>query len=151
MPVELTTNQVALLRLERRLKEAGATGLNRELRAALRLAAEPIAEAVRAAALAIPASGDKSTGLRQGLADAVKITVKGGRTAPGVRVSVRHSLAKASQSSGWRHPVYGNRKVWVSEVLDPGWFVRAWRGKRPQAIAKIHAAVDLTARQIVRG
>jgi len=106
-----------------------------QFRRELRAAAAPMVPAARAAALAIPAKGPKSTGLRKALAKSVKLSV---RTAgPLAGVAVMADGRKMPSGEGrlpaymegelrWRHPVYGNRNAWVTQPPRP-WFYRAVR------------------------
>ena len=36
---------------------------------------------------------------------------------------------RTNRSSGWRHPVYGNREVWVQQTGKVKWFDRAFEGQ----------------------
>jgi hypothetical protein len=115
-----------------------------ELRKGVKAAAEPIAAAVRSAASwssripgAIrvkPSFGARSTG--------VTITVDSGR-APEARV-----LEHGGRSGTFRHPVYGNREVWVSQKAQPFFFTTVSSSSAvDQAERSILAAMDAVARK----
>lgn len=99
-------------------------GANRGFSQALRKALKPIMADVRAQALALPARGRKSTGLRRSLARNVQGEVNGThvRIAAGSRPG-EEALPRGMDSgaAGWRHPVYGNRDVWVHQ-RGGSWF-----------------------------
>lgn len=68
-----------------------------------------------------------TTGLRQRVAAGVFVRVN-----PGIGVRVMTSMPQNDEAiiprgldrtSGWRHPVFGNREVWVRQFASkPGWF-----------------------------
>lgn len=37
---------------------------------------------------------------------------------------------RTNRASGWRHPVYGNREVWVQQTGKVKWFDRAFEGQQ---------------------
>jgi hypothetical protein len=85
----------------------------------LRSALGPAIAKVRRQALAIPAHGAKHTGLRARLAAGVVGDVVG-QTAHISATAVdptEQGLPRGMDSglAGWRHPVYGNRDVWVHQ------------------------------------
>jgi hypothetical protein len=115
-----------------------------ELRKGVKAAAEPIASAVRSAASwssripgavrVKPSFGARSTG--------VTITVDGGR-APEARV-----LEHGGRGGNFRHPVYGNREVWVSQRAQPFFFTTVSSGSAVDSAEKaILAAMDAIARK----
>lgn len=105
--------------LEREEKSA-----SRKLTNALEEAAGPIIAKVQGEALALPARGKKHTGLRARVAAGVR--VQPGRQ--GVRIVATAPLGERglprgldNGPRGWRHPVYGNRDVWVQQ-RGGSWF-----------------------------
>lgn len=94
------------------------------LAVALRDAMEPVIARVRGEALALPSHGLKHTGLRARLAAGVRSEQVGQR----VRIVAgaepgEEALPRGMDSGvkGWRHPVYGNRDVWVQQ-RGGSWF-----------------------------
>lgn len=86
---------------------------------------QPIVSKVRRAALDLPARGPKHTGLRGRLAAGVQAQAQG-QSARIVATAVdptEKALPRGmdSGSKGWRHPVYGNREVWVQQ-RGGSWF-----------------------------
>ncbi len=155
MPLELSRDQAKLRALQLRLKEAGARGLTRELNTSLRVVGAEIVEAEKHAAERLPASGKADTGLRGLIAGAVKSRISRSKTSPGVSVFVPRGVipgwknpAKDLNSRGWRHPVFGNKRVWVVERSDTGWFMRTARAFRPEARRKIEEAVNRVGRKL---
>ena len=159
MPIELTVDQQNFQIIKARLKEAGAPGglLNRELNKALKAAAKPIQEAEKSAALQLPAAGAVSTGLRASIADATSIRVSNSRTNPGVTVYVQRNKVRGrigtdtNRARGWKHPVFGNRSVWVQQVMSPGWWGRAGRPGLLASKEKVRLALETVAQKIAKG
>lgn len=98
---------------------------------------------------------DKSTNLRGRLAAATDVQPNG----TGIRFEVHgarvgkagHRLAKLTDTElapRWRHPVFGNRHVWKTNVGRPWFFVtiRAARGQFRRAVLR---AMEKTARKIM--
>lgn len=114
-------------RVAESLRRAGGE-LPGELRKAMKKAVRPVVARVRANARALAVHGEKHTGLRGRLAAAVRAQ-SSTRTRPGVRIvaSLRdrdeRSLPRYTDngSEGWRHPVFGNRHVWVKQY-GGSWF-----------------------------
>nr|WP_024067029.1 hypothetical protein [Streptomyces sp. F2]AHC28108.1 hypothetical protein pFP3.6c [Streptomyces sp. F2] len=47
---------------------------------------------------------------------------------PNVR-GFANAAKRTNRASGWRHPVYGNREVWVQQTGKVRWFDRAFEGQ----------------------
>lgn len=97
----------------------------RELGNALEEASGPVIAKVRRAALALPARGTKHTGLRGRLAAGVQANVVG-QHARIVATAIDPTEAGLPRGmdngpKGFRHPVYGNREVWVHQ-RGGSWF-----------------------------
>lgn len=97
---------------------------SRKLHHAIEEATGPIIAKVQRAALALPARGRKHTGLRARLAAGVRPE----DTPSGVRIVAsaepgERALPRGMDNGprGWRHPVYGNRDVWVQQ-RGGSWF-----------------------------
>lgn len=109
------------------LREIDARG-TQQLRAAMRKAATPIIQDVRAAALSLPARGVKHTGLRARLAKSVSVQAGVGGGARMRFVTRMDNPDEAmlprgedSGARGWRHPVFGNTNNWVHQ-RGGSWF-----------------------------
>ena len=149
--------------LSRRLREAGAGKLQRDLTKAVRKEGGPALAAVRQAWLGVEVSSSKggtappdtSTSLRARTARATRIQVQ----QRGIRISVNNARVDPKYPSlvfylnampsgrDWRHPVFGNREVWVAqrgqEVFYP-----TLRRFAPQWRKAIMRVMEETAREI---
>jgi hypothetical protein len=106
--------------LQREEREAG-----RHLGNALKEQIAPIVADVQSEALRLPARGKKHTGIRGRLAAGVKAE------ANGQHVRIVATMANPQEAGlprgfdngprGFRHPVYGNRNVWVQQ-RGGSWF-----------------------------
>jgi len=156
-------------RVSREIKKA-ANGkeLQRKLTKAIKTEGQPALAAVKEAWLAVEVTSlppnnkgghgrpDTSTGLRSRVARAsvitvqqrgIKITVKGKRVDPEYPSLVFY-LNGMPQRRNWRHPVFGNREVWVAqkgqEVIPkvPLTFSKAWRNGCEDAMDEFVADLD---------
>jgi hypothetical protein len=48
---------------------------------------------------------------------------------PNVR-GFANAAKRTNRASGWRHPVYGNREVWIQQTGKVKWFDHAFEGRR---------------------
>jgi len=99
--------------------------LRRELEAAARPAARRAAR--RALRLRLPGlpparrRRSRSTGLRSELAQSVHVALQDSAGGVGWRIYAAHPMAFATNSTRFRHPVHGDRDVWVSQASQPWW------------------------------
>lgn len=147
MAVEVTVDQAALAALRKRLKDAGQRDLARELTRSLKEAAAEVAADERRTAGSLPAKSSRHR-LRGDLAAGVKVSVTSSKTAPGVRIVDQAPLAKAAQARSFRHPVFGERGVWVSQRLWPRWFDRVAYRHRRDVERKVREAIGRITRKI---
>jgi hypothetical protein len=116
--------------LQRRLRQAGAGGLQRELARQLQRAARPVLLDLRTTILAMPAHGPDSTGLRRRIAASTRSAPRIG----GVRFYVASGMMGGQYQlpglieagAGWYHPVFGHQP-YVYQNSWP-WFERTVRG-----------------------
>ena len=133
--------------IARHLRRAGDTDLVRELTAAMRRAAGPVQDQIRA-------------GLRPHLPDRYAETLNAGiRIGVSVRTGERNpGVAVTAQATGGKgrklrrldaglltHPVYGNREVWRTQHVEPGWFTGPAEDAAPQVRAELERALEDTA------
>lgn len=126
MPLLSVRGAEQLQALARDLRAAGdpGKGLRRELRKNITQAVKPMQAAVQSKAEAIPTTGSGHTGLRAAIAKATRI-----RTSVSQKAQVTLEVAPSRMPSGqrslparmdgrgrWRHPVFGNRNVWVNQA-----------------------------------
>lgn len=95
-------------------------------------------------------------GLRAAVAQGIKGKVSYSGRKLGARISVETSHLPPSQRNlpkhldnprGWRHPVWGNRKVWVRQVGEP-YFSEPIERHQAEVRRDIRAAVDDLLRRI---
>ena len=135
-----------LAELGRKLKGADKV-IAKELRKALRDEVKPTIQDIRAYARAILPN-------RGGLADRVAAQKFGARTsfaAKGGAVKIVGAGMKSMKSidaGKLRHPVFGNRKVWVPQSVTPGFFTGPIEDDLPKIREGIQRAMDRTAEQL---
>lgn len=109
-----------------------------KLRKAMRDAAKPAAEDAKRRVRALPVHGRKHTGLRAKVARGVDIQAGVGR---GLGVRIVTGMANPQERKlplylddqrGWRHPVFGNRHIWVKQTTGGSWFRSTIAEHRPQ-------------------
>lgn len=122
------------------LKDLGDKGLQRELyrglnRASMKLKADAKAEAGRR----LPQRG----GLAKRVAGAKLSTRRRGGRNPGVSIQAKGMAQLAGIDAGQvKHPVFGNRDVWVTQDITSGWFSEPMEAGRDEAAAAIGEALD---------
>lgn len=156
-------NTGELRRLARRFRAAAEGGLQRDLTAGIRREGRPVLAQVKASVRSLEvgserggtAPPDTSTNLRGRLAAATTVDPQG----VGIRFEVHgervgragHRLAKLTDTElapRWRHPVFGNRRVWRTNVGRP-WFFVTIRRAEPRFRAAVLRAMAITARKIM--
>lgn len=102
------------------------------------------------------ARAQRGSGLRSTIASAIKLEIKTGKTTAAVRIVVDGSKLPPGQRTlpahldskkGWRHPVFGNREVWVAQRGKP-WFETTIRKHLKTVQKSILAAMDELAKEI---
>lgn len=152
-----------LKELSRRLKDAGRGDLRRELRSNIKDAGKPVVADLQSAVMRVEmkssrggvAHPDRSTGLRRRIARATTLSV----TANGIRLKVvgrrvdarypklaKYTDASIGNYARWRHPVLGNRDVWVTQSGSPWWFVTIARHRSDFRRACLKAMNDIAAK-----
>lgn len=138
-------------------KEADGKELRRDLVRNLRAVATPALQAARAAILAMPSMSTREPGLRASVAKQTKISVTTTGRRAGIRIRAlktgmprgfRNAPKRLNSRKGWRHPVFGNREVWRSQMGQPGWFDDTIPPFKPAAVAAAAAAMDAVARRV---
>jgi hypothetical protein len=136
--------------LARRLRAEGdaGKGLKREMVKGITRATKPMrADAKAAAKSELPQSG----GLNAVVAKAsMRTKVSTGRN-PGVTIVARGTAVRSTDRGFVRHPVFGNREVWVTTRVTPGWFTEAMQKSAPKVRGEIVDAMQAVARRIARG
>jgi hypothetical protein len=125
----------------RELKRIGDTDLRKALTKAIRDATKPTKAAIKASALAnLPKRG----GLAVLIANS-RITNKiktGARTAGVTITAVNAHEIKSMDRGILRHPVFGDRHVWKTQTIAPGWFSKPIEENGPEVQKQVGKAVD---------
>lgn len=110
-------------RVARELREVGDVELRRELYRGIERAVKPLKEAARdAARQRLPHRG----GLAEKVAKSKFSTRRRSGRDPGIKIVAKDPIDLASIDRGrLRHPVFGNRRVWVNQSVPAGWFTDA--------------------------
>lgn len=58
------------------------------------------------------------------------------------------ALPVAMNKGTWRHPVFGNRKAWVAQSVEPGWFDKPIEEHRERIFRQVESAIDKALRNI---
>ncbi|SRR6266704_3415226 len=136
------TGRDKLKALRLRLKEVEKT-FKVDFHAAIRAAVEPLKEEVRQSALStLPKRG--------GLAAKVAASTFAVRNKPSsvtFETTNPYAIKRIDQGTV-RHPVFGNRKAWVIEKVEPGFWSKAVLDKGPKIEAEVTAVVEETIRKI---
>ncbi|MFI0718924.1 hypothetical protein [Streptomyces sp. NPDC021224] len=146
-----------LTRITRELRRMDDRELLKRFRRELRGAARPLVPAVRASIRSIP-SGRRYTaaGLRGQLSRATGLEVKttGRQAAVIIRVDGRKMPTKAKSLQAymeglkrWRHPVYGNRNVYVTQSPHP-YFFTVMRTGGTRARVAVNRVIDQVSKDI---
>jgi CubicO group peptidase (beta-lactamase class C family) len=148
-----------LRQLSTRLREAGRGDLQRQLTRGIRREGAGMLRATQQRWQSIQvteapsAGGGKSTGLRMRTAAATRIQI----LRSGIRMTVRssqvdprygRSLTRGLDGLGrWRHPVFGNRNVWVQNFGQEIFYTtgRSWEPRFRRGVVRV---MDDVARQI---
>ncbi len=152
-----------LRRIARRFRAAANGGLQRDLAVGIRREGRPVLTQIKTSVRGLDvgserggtAPPDTSTNLRGRLAAATTVGPHG----IGIRFEVHgaqvgpygHRLAKLSDTElapRWRHPVFGNRQVWRTNVGRP-WFFVTIRAAESQFRSAVRRAMEVTARKIM--
>lgn len=154
--VETHDGLAALVRAIR--AEEDGKELRKELAANMRNALKPGAQEAKSSIMAMSSAGLRtSPALRASVARKIRPEVKLGGRWSGARVkafktkNVRNfpnAPKRLNRAGGWRHPVYGNREVWVQQHGKVDWFDRAFQGRESHYKAAVEQAMEAMARRI---
>ncbi|KAA6211775.1 hypothetical protein [Streptomyces filamentosus] len=154
-----------LIDLSRRLRAAGGPRLRANFARRIRRAAEPMHADLQSAIRNVnitPGRGPRTGGpspttrpLRATIAEAIRISVRTGAN-PGARVWVDKSLlpsdlrnmASVINEGRIRHPVYGNRRKWVTQWASPPWWDTTVNRHTPRMRAEVERVLGDVRRTI---
>jgi hypothetical protein len=160
------TGTGTLLELQRRLRAAGHENIRSSMQRRLRRAAEPLHGALQDAITGLDISSPGRSGrpggpspttrpLRRTIAGAIRISV---RTAgnPGAKVWVDKGrlppdlkrMPGVLNEGRVRHPVYGNRRRWVTQTATPLWWDRTVRTHTPRMEREVARVLDDVRRKL---
>ncbi|WP_075693862.1 hypothetical protein [Streptomyces acidiscabies] len=138
--------------------EEDGKALRKELARNMREALKPAAAEAKSSVMSIASAGlPTAPALRSSVAKKIRPEVKLGGRWSGARVkafktkNVRgfpNAPKRLNRSGGWRHPVFGNREVWVQQHGKTDWFDRSFEGREGQYKAAVEAAMENMARRI---
>ena len=160
-----------LLELQKRLRRAGHENLRASMQRRIRRAAEPLRSDlqdtirgldIRSQARAAGKRGGRSPTnrpLRATIADAIRISV---RTAgdPGARVWIDKGrlppdlkkmpkvINEGPPAGRIRHPVFGNKKRWANQYVQPYWWDQTVRSHTDRMTREVARVVDDVRRRI---
>lgn len=64
----------------------------------------------------------RSTGLRRGIANSVRVVQRQAGDGVEFRIRANHPMAQATNATRFRHPVHGHReRPWVTQMSQPWW------------------------------
>ena len=129
---------------------AAAREIDAEVERAIKEATRPLIAAARAEALrTLPSRGGLSRKVAASQFSSGAVRTSGG---VGYRVSARNKYNISSIDKGRvRHPVFGNRKVWARQGVNPGWFSEPAKAAEPRVNRAIRAAMERTVKRVERG
>jgi hypothetical protein len=138
-----------LERLSKALRDAGDKDLKRELGKGLRRAVRPMRETFKAGALGfLPFRGGLAEDVAPGMRFRTKIRT-GGKSV-GVRIVASlpgHDL-NAMNRGRLRHPVRGNRRIWVNQQIRANWWDDSGLVAAPPVRVELVKAIDEVAAKL---
>jgi hypothetical protein len=132
-----------------------------EFAAALRKAMEPIRAKAKSEIMSLPSAGLRRGGapLRASVARQVRAEVRVDAREPGATLvagnnglprDFKMAPRRLNQSRPFRHPVFGNREVWVHQKTKRGWFYRPQRAGATEYQAAIKRIMTDLAERLAR-
>ncbi|MFE7444561.1 hypothetical protein ACFU7X_29400 [Streptomyces chartreusis] len=159
-------NTGSLLELSRRLRAAGNENIRQSMHRRIRRAAEPLRSELQSTMRGLdirppgrttrPGGPSPTTRpLRATIADAIRISVRTGAS-PGATVWVDKgrlppdlkNMPKVINDGRIRHPVYGNRRKWVTQWAQPPWWDSTVRRHLPRMEREVARIVDDVRRRL---
>ncbi|MET9965455.1 hypothetical protein ABZZ80_05890 [Streptomyces sp. NPDC006356] len=137
--------------------EEDGKALRKELAKNMREALKPGAQQAKNSIMAMVSVKGATPALRTSIAKKIRPEVKLGGRWSGARVkafktkNIRgfpNAPKRTNRASGWRHPVYGNRDVWVEQRGKIEWFDRSFRGRENIYNQAVAQAMEDMARRI---
>lgn len=127
------------------LRRVGDKELKKQLNRALRAATKPaIAETRQFARDLLPKQGHLNERVAR---SKFRTKIRTGAN-PSVRITATGLDARLNSQGRDRHPVYGNRKVWVEQKVKPGWFDVPMRRGARHVREELTASIDRVAKEL---
>lgn len=130
------------------MKDAGNKGLRDELQKGVREAAKPlVADIKRSAELTLPHGG----GLGRSVARRGGITARTNINNAGIQVRIAGSgkrQLKRLNAGQVRHPLYGNRHLWFTQQVTPGFWDAPIKKSGPRTKKAVVKAVNTISKKV---
>lgn len=145
----VVTGADELYAVAKRLRGADKT-IRKEMLQAIRTSAKPMLAAARASAAAeLPTRGGLNTAVAR---SRFSVQTKTAARTAGVRLKATNPHEIGAMNRGrLRHPVFGNRRVWATQSITPGWWTKPLEAHAPAVRTAVAAAVARAAVQIEKG
>jgi hypothetical protein len=116
-------------------------------------AVRPAVREAKAKVRSLPVYGHSGhTGLRRKVARGVRVTSRLGDARRGSAIRVVTTMPQNNEAiiprgldhiNGWRHPVFGNREVWVRQrAVRPGWFTSTLADAREPIAERLERVLE---------
>lgn len=161
MPIEYTVDQQAVHAIAAAMKaEADGKALRRDLLREIRDATKPLVPVLQSAVRSLPdvSPASASPSLREAVAQQITVGARLSGRYTGAKVTVgtkkdprgfRFAGRRLNSRRGWKHPVFGNPEVWVTQQGGAGeWFEPPILARRQQLQAAVREAIEAMARRI---
>lgn len=135
--------------LSKALKHAGHAQLRKDMNKGLGAVVKPLQKKTRSAARAqLPSGGGLAAQVAK---EPQRVQVRTGSRTAGVRLVVlrKRGAAWATNRGRLRHPVFGNRDVWVTQPVPAGWFDSTIKQEQRTIVRGAQGVLDTIVEQIV--
>ena len=125
---------------------SGGGVLRKELLAGIRLGAKPAVLAIKAGADGtLPTRGGLSARFKRGVG--VRTRTSGQNV--GVRIVGKNGYdVEAIDAGNLRHPVFGNKSVYVTQSVTPGWFTKPIEDSQDAVQAALLDVIDTIVKKV---
>lgn len=154
--IHLSVDQTQMQQVYAALKtEADGKKLRTQLTKELKAVIKPAQEKAQRNIQAMPSQDAKYGDMRESISAAIKISVRTTGRNTGVMVVANkgkyprkfNNAAAQFNRAGWRHPVFGNTQVWVTQVGKPGYF-DSIMGDKPEYLEAVRSCLQAMADSI---
>lgn len=146
-----------LTQLAAALKQAGGSGkgLRRELSSSLNRATKHTRAELKDSLDVLPSTGGLARMVQAGAQFTTSTTTGATSAKAGVRIrgrrrGIQRPSLRLMNEGRIRHPVFGNRSVWVDQAVDKGFLDEAFQGDRPELQQAVIGAIRSIRSQIYR-